>query len=123
MFLGRRGLQERGAENSYQALKSSDAGQIRGSYAVAHLVGGGEQFVLLPRHKLDTIRKDPKTGGDGPWVTQFEGMCQKTAARALFEWLPVSIEAATAAALDEQADASVALKCPHVRQRRAGCCV
>jgi recombination protein RecT len=85
-----------------------DAGQIIGAYAVAHLVGGGEQFVYLPRHKLDAIRKGSKAGGDGPWVTHFEGMCQKTAARALFKWLPVSIEAATAAALDEQADAGVA---------------
>ena len=85
-----------------------DAGAIVGAYAVAHLVGGGAQFVFLPRHKLDAIRAGSKAGGSGPWVSHFDSMCQKTAARALYKWLPISIEAATAAALDEQADAGVA---------------
>lgn len=84
------------------------AGNVIGAYAVAHLVGGGDQFVYLPRHKLDGVRKGSKAGDSGPWKDHFESMCQKTAARALFKWLPVSIEAATAAALDEQADAGVA---------------
>lgn len=83
-----------------------EPGQVIGAYAVAHLVGGGEQFVYLPRHKLDKIRGGSK--GGSIWSDHFEAMCQKTAARALFKWLPVSVEAMTAAALDEQADAGVA---------------
>jgi recombination protein RecT len=82
-----------------------DPGAVIGAYAVAHLVGGGEQFVYLARHKLDKIR----AGSQGSiWSEHFEAMCQKSAARALFKWLPVSVEAMTAAALDEQADAGKA---------------
>lgn len=81
-----------------------DRGRIVGAYAVAHLVGGGEQFVYLPWRKLQAIRDGSKAKEDGPWKTHEEEMCQKTAARALFKWLPVSIEAVKAAGLDEAAE-------------------
>lgn len=83
----------------------ADAGALVGVYAVAHLVGGGQQFVFLPRHKIDAIRAGAKAGRDGPWVTHYDEMAQKTAARALFKWLPVSVEAMTAVGLDAQAEA------------------
>jgi recombination protein RecT len=80
-------------------------GEVLGAYAVAHLAGGGIQWVYLPRHKLDAIKGGSPSGNRGPWVSHFEEMCQKTAARALFKWLPVSIEAQTAVGLDSMADA------------------
>ena len=83
----------------------ADAGAMVGVYAVAHLVGGGKQFMFLPRHKIDAIRAGSKSGGTGPWATHYEEMAQKTAARALFKWLPVSVEAMTAVGLDAQAEA------------------
>jgi recombination protein RecT len=58
-----------------------DPGGVIGAYAVAHLVGGGEQFVYLPRHKLDKIRNGSQ--GGSIWSDHFEAMCQKTAARAV----------------------------------------
>ncbi|MDH4052700.1 MAG: recombinase RecT [Rubrivivax sp.] len=84
---------------------AADAGALVGAYAVAHLVGGGQQFVFLPRHKIEAIRAGSRSGRDGPWATHFDEMAQKTAARALFKWLPVSVEAMTAVGLDAQAEA------------------
>ena len=81
------------------------AGDVVGAYAVAHLVGGGVQWVFLPRHKIDAIRNGSKASANGPWVTHYEEMAQKTAARSLYKWLPISVEAMTAAGLDSMADA------------------
>ena len=41
---------------------AADAGALVGAYAVAHLVGGGQQFVFLPRHKIEAIRAGTKEG-------------------------------------------------------------
>jgi recombination protein RecT len=84
---------------------TGQAGEVVGAYAVAHLSGGGVQWVFLPRHKLDAIRDGSKASGSGPWKTHHEEMCQKTAARSLYKWLPISIEAQRAAGLDSMADA------------------
>jgi recombination protein RecT len=89
----------------HKPFLDGSAGEVRGAYAAAHLTGGGCQWVFLPRHKLDAIKDGSPSGRSGPWVTHFEEMCQKTAARALFKWLPVSIEAQTAVGLDSMADA------------------
>lgn len=86
-------------------LLNGDPGAVVGAYAVAHLAGGGVQWVFLPRHKLDAIRDGSKASGSGPWKTHHEEMCQKTAARSLYKWLPISIEAQRAAGLDSMADA------------------
>lgn len=80
-----------------------EPGAVVGAYAVAHLQGGGEQFVYLPRYELEAVRA-MSAKKDGPWADHFEAMCQKTAVRRLCKWLPVSVEARIAAALDEQAE-------------------
>ena len=87
-------------------------GELVYAYAVARLKDGGVQFEVMDRAELEevrngsqgyqTARKYNKT--DTPWISSFEEMCRKTVIRRLFKYLPISIELAKAANLDEVAD-------------------
>lgn len=78
--------------------------KLRFAYAVAHLKGGGIQFVVVPRREIEAARAASKTGATGPWQTDYEAMALKTAVRKLFKWLPISIELAEAIEQDERAE-------------------
>lgn len=82
--------------------------KIRLVYAVARLVGGGKQFVVMRRAEVEAIRARSKSADEGPWVTDYEQMALKTVVRRVFKFLPVSIELQTAVALDEQAERGAA---------------
>lgn len=88
-------------------------GDIIAFYAVAKLEGGGHAFEVVSRDEVDAIR-DASQGyrmakqygrNDSPWIAHYSEMGRKTVIRRLFKYLPVSIELATAAAIDERADA------------------
>lgn len=86
-------------------------GEFIGAYAVAILAHEGNQFVFVPKRKINEIKKAtldkiPSDYGKSmsPWSTSFDEMAKKTAVRALFKYLPVSIELAQAVALDEKAE-------------------
>lgn len=81
--------------------EDNDDAAITHAYAVAHLEGGGHQFVVLTRAQVDKRRA---RGGGGPaWKTDYEAMATKTAIRALFRFLPKSSEMARAVVLDDVA--------------------
>lgn len=91
---------------------SGDRGQVTHFYAVAKLAGGGHAFEVMTRADVETIRdasqnhqSAKKYGKPSVWDQHFVEMGRKTAIRRLFKYLPVSIELATAAALDGAADA------------------
>ncbi len=79
-------------------------------YAVAKLVGGGHAFEVMSKAQVIAIRdasqgwvqavRAKKTEGS-PWAAHFSEMGRKTVLRRLFKYLPVSIEIAQAAALDD----------------------
>ncbi len=74
-------------------------------YAVAAMKDSGERvFVVLTKAQVEKRRKRSAASGSGPWVTDYEAMCLKTAVRALWKWLPKSTEIARAEALDTAAD-------------------
>ena len=93
-----------------------DRGEVIAFYAVAKLVGGGHAFEVMSRQQVDQIRdksaeknraKRDNQGNfiiTGPWADHYVEMGRKTVTRRLFKWLPMSIEMANAAALDERAD-------------------
>ena len=54
---------------------------------------------------LQIVKAQSKAGNNGPWVSHFEEMGKKTTVRRLCKMLPMSIELARAAALDEASDA------------------
>lgn len=95
-----------------------ERGKIIGFYAVAKLKDGGHCFEVMSAAQVDAIRdssqgaksamdaaKRYKKNPEGPWFDNYPEMGRKTVTRRLFKWLPMSIEMATAAALDGRAEA------------------
>lgn len=79
-------------------------GKIKGAYAIARLKDGPEQFVYLTIEQIEDYRKRSKAANDGPWVTDYEAMCLKTAVRRLTNLLPKSTEMATALEAERRAE-------------------
>lgn len=84
-----------------------DRGPMTHVYAVAKLKDGGVQFEVMSRADIEAIKKQSKSGTNGPWVSHFEEMAKKTVIRRLFKYLPVSIEIQRAVVLDEHAEAGI----------------
>ena len=70
-------------------------------YVNAQLKDGGFVFETMTRAEVEAVRKRSKAATSGPWVTDYEAMALKTVIRRSFRYLPVSVEAQTAAAADE----------------------
>ncbi|WP_395119678.1 recombination protein RecT [Rhodanobacter sp. FW102-FHT14D06] len=100
--------------------EGTDPGEMTHVYAVAKLVGGGVQFEVMSRAKVEQTRDGSqgyqaavksaekyKKAVDSPWSNHFDEMAKKTVIRQLFKYLPVSIEIQRAVGLDEQADAGL----------------
>ncbi len=91
---------------------AEDRGVPRGAYAFAKLKGGGEQWIVMGRRAIESIRAKSKAVNSGPWKRDKERpneisfeeleMWKKTAVRRIFKLLPVTIE--TAQAIDEDDD-------------------
>lgn len=80
-------------------------GEVTHFYAVAKLVGGGHALEVMSREDVDAVMRATRSGGrHGPWRDHYEEMGRKTVIRRLFKYLPVSIELATATALDVAAE-------------------
>ncbi|OVE46716.1 recombination protein RecT [Chromobacterium violaceum] len=86
-----------------------ERGQVIAFYAVAKLVGGGYAFEVMSKAQIEEIRdasqnyKFARDKGKTVWGQHFVEMGRKTVLRRLFKYLPVSIEVATAAALEGRA--------------------
>lgn len=61
-------------------------------YALARFKDGGEQCVVMTIEEVTAIKKRSRSGGNGPWVTDFTEMAKKTCFRRLSKWLPLSPE-------------------------------
>lgn len=70
-------------------------------YMVAKFKDGGYYLDVMTRGEVEAIRKRSKAGNSGPWVTDYEAMAKKTVLRRAFPYLPVSVEAQSAASADE----------------------
>lgn len=90
-----------------------ERGPAIGFYAVAKLKGGGTQFEFMSASDVKKIRDNSQgykasiryNKTDNPWQTNFDEMARKTVVRRLTKYLPMSIELARAAVLDERAEA------------------
>lgn len=78
---------------------------ITHAYAVSIAPDGRRSFSVLTLAQIEERRRRSSAATEGPWVTDFEAMCLKTAVRAHFRWMPKSTEKttilATGVALDE----------------------
>lgn len=73
---------------------------ITHAYAVAK-VAGEPVFVVLTKPQVEKRRARSGAADDGPWVTDYEAMCCKTAIRALWKFLPKSAEMARAEVVED----------------------
>lgn len=81
---------------------------ITHAYAVAKMRDSEERsFVVLTKAQIEARRKRSAASEDGPWLTDYEAMCLKTAVRSLWKWLPKSAEIARAEAIEEAGDRGV----------------
>lgn len=78
-----------------------DQGAFKGAYAVAHFINGGYHFEYLPKIEIEKRRRRSKASNNGPWVTDYEEMAKKTVIRAMFDYLPVSVDIMSAVHTDE----------------------
>ncbi|MHB1266430.1 MAG: recombinase RecT [Acidithiobacillus ferriphilus] len=96
---------------------TGDRGPIIGFYAVAHLKDGGHAYDFMPAAEVDDIRDNSqgykqalksaeqyRKDATHPWIDHYAEMGKKTAVRRLAKMLPLSVEFATAAAIDEAGD-------------------
>lgn len=78
---------------------------ITHAYAVSITPDNRRSFTVLTLAQIHERMNRSATPGDGPWKTDFEAMCNKTAVRAHFRWMPKSTEkmgmVAQAAQIDE----------------------
>lgn len=89
-----------------------ERGDVIGFYAVAQFRDGGYQFEFMTLQDVIAIRNGSqgyksaiRYNKDHPWISHFAEMGKKTAVRRLAKYLPLSIEFATAVAVDGQAEA------------------
>ncbi len=61
-------------------------------YAVAKFKDGGHQILVMTQEDIERVRARSKAKDSGPWKTDYEEMAKKTVIRAMFKYLPVSIE-------------------------------
>ena len=69
-------------------LEAGKRGDVVAAYAIAKLEDGEPQIEVLTRADIDKIRNSSAAKGGGPWLTWFEEMARKSAARRLCKWLP-----------------------------------
>ena len=70
-------------------------------WAIAHPVAGGKaSFRVIDRNVADRARSAGKAGDNGPWVTNFDEMAEKTAVIRLTNRLPLTTDVAYAIAAD-----------------------
>lgn len=104
-------------EQSYhRPYMKGDRGAVIGAWALARFKDGGMAFEFMPRSDIDRIRDGsqgyrsamrfakPGEKPNTPWATSYDQMAAKTAIRRLAKRLPLSIEMATAIAMDERDD-------------------
>lgn len=70
-------------------------------YGVAHFKSGGHLIHVMERAEVEKFRARSRARDKGPWVTDYDAMAKKTVIRRMWSYLPMSSEAARAAAADE----------------------
>lgn len=77
---------------------------ITHAYAVARIKDADPVFEVLTAAQLKARSERSSSGNEGPWTTDTEAMCRKTAARALWKWIPKSAEMAQVDAIETAQD-------------------
>ena len=79
-----------------------DPGAFKGAYVVVRFKDASIEPVIkyMSKAEIDKHRARSKSGNYGPWVTDYPEMAKKTTFKAVFKWLPISIEQIQATTTD-----------------------
>ena len=86
------------------ANKPAEAGEIFAVYAIAEFRDGSTKADVMSIDEVNAIRARSRSGGSGPWATDYNEMAKKTVFRRLSKWLPLSPEFRDAVTADDEAD-------------------
>lgn len=93
---------EYGLDEKLRHVPSQEAqGAITHVYCVAKFKDGGHYIDVMTASEIEAVKARSKAKNSGPWVTDYEAMARKTVVRRAFPYLPVSVEAQSAATVDE----------------------
>ena len=96
---------EFGLEEKLKHIPGDNRGEVTHYYAYAKLTGGGHQFDVKTAATMRVLMLSTQSQGKyGPWADHPIAMGRKSMIRALFNYLPVSIEMAQAQTIDGQAE-------------------
>jgi recombination protein RecT len=78
-----------------------ERGEITHFYAVAHMKDGGHAFEVMTAMAVKRIQQGSQGKNNPVWKDYFEEMGRKTVIRRLAKYLPLSVELATAVAMED----------------------
>jgi recombination protein RecT len=78
-------------------------GAMYAAYAICRLKDGSAKCDVMSKAEVDAIRARSRSGGSGPWQTDYTEMAKKTVFRRLSKWLPLSPEVRDAVEVDDDA--------------------
>jgi recombination protein RecT len=81
----------------------AERGETIGYYAVYTLKDGSSDFEIMSMADIEKIRNASRAKNSGPWVDWFDEMAKKTVIKRLAKRMPMSVELASAMALDNAA--------------------
>lgn len=83
---------DRGQILEHKINFKSPRGKAYAYYALCRFKDGSEKSEVMTLEEIKAIQARSKSGGSGPWVTDFDEMAKKTVFRRLSKWLPLSTE-------------------------------
>jgi recombination protein RecT len=83
--------------------RGEKAGDVVAAYAIARVAGSDAPVIeIMDVGQVDAIRSRSKSGGNGPWVTDYAEMARKTVVRRICKRLPMSVEVARVVQQEER---------------------
>lgn len=82
--------------------KLGDRGKVIGAYSIVLMKDGERSREIMGVDEIEAIRKRSRSGGSGPWVTDFAEMAKKTVVRRHSKRLPMSTDLDEAMREDEE---------------------
>jgi recombination protein RecT len=86
----------------HRPAMGKERGELVAFYGIARFTNGGRQMLVMSKAEVDSFRGRSRASDDGPWKTDYAAMGAKTVIRRMAPFLPLTVEAATAIADDEE---------------------
>lgn len=92
-----------GLNEDIRHVPCAKPGKLTHVYMIANFKDGGHYFQVMNADEIEAAAKRSPSYGKAvsPWKSDYEAMALKTVVRRSFKWLPVSVEAQSAAVSDE----------------------